>query len=953
MQVQATSAAVCPECGTRLEGGFSRGLGRCMICLLRVGFDDAEEPNEAALSSVTDRLGNYRIERRDDGSLCELGRGAMGVTYRAVDTSLKRPVALKLIDSEWAKRGAEARERFMREARTAASLRHPNVATVYHFGIREENGQCFCAMELVEGETLEMRVRRTGPLDALTTIDVALQVSSALAAAEKQGLVHRDLKPANLMFVAAAPDANDSSPGKAEKAETVVKVIDFGVAKALVEKPDAMGLTHGGFVGTPAFASPEQFTDARVDVRSDIYSLGATLWYLLAGHRPFEGATIEQIRASQHSQALPIEQLKAARVPSQLVSLLVSMLAPEPAARPGVRALTLQLQDCRAQILDRWKAARRLALAAGLIGIAVAAFVLFPRWHNRAMSQNTAPANISEKSIAVLPFDNLSDDQANAYFAVGIQDEILTSLARVADLKVISRTSIMQYKAGPGRNLREIGKELGVAHLLEGSVQRDAKRVRVNAQLIDARTDAHLWAQTYDRDLADVFAIQSEIAKAIADQLQAKLSPNEKKAIEQPPTRDLAAFDLYSHAKSLLLTAGISMTGEPDLRKAIELLDEAVKRDPSFFDAYCQLAWAHEWLYAVGGFDHTPARLALAEAALQAATRLRPDAAETHLARAEYLYYGLRDYAGALAELEIARRALPNDPRLFELTGYILQRRGQQEEGLQNLQRAVELDPRNFSTLQQIAMSYEELWRYAETIAALDRSLAILPDNVETRANRAEIELYWKADTRPLHQTIDAILAQGSSAIASVAGSWFDCALAERDPAAAERALVALGDNPCWGDSTIYLSRSFGEGLLARLTKDEARARTAFEAARAQQEKIVQAQPDYGPALCVLGLIDAALGRKDLALDEGRRAIALTPMEKDVCNGSRVLQYFAITAAWAGEKELALQQLEAGLRAPSAAVKVLSYGALKLLPVWDPLRGDPRFEKIVASLAPK
>ena len=234
MQTQATSVAVCPECGTRLDGGFSRGLGRCMICLLRIGFDGVEEPDEAAFTSVEDRLGNYRIERRENGSLWELGRGAMGITYRAVDTSLKRPVALKLIDSEWAKRGAEARERFMREARTAASLRHPNVATVYHFGIREENGQCFCAMELVEGETLEMRVRRTGPLDALTTIDIALQVSSALAAAEKQGLVHRDLKPANLMLVAVAPDTDDSIPGKAEKAETVVKVIDFGVAKALV-----------------------------------------------------------------------------------------------------------------------------------------------------------------------------------------------------------------------------------------------------------------------------------------------------------------------------------------------------------------------------------------------------------------------------------------------------------------------------------------------------------------------------------------------------------------------------------------------------------------------------------------------------------------------------------------------------------------------------------------------
>src|SRR5436190_1206578 len=318
-------------------------------------------------------------------------------------------------------------------------------------------------------------------------------------------------------------------------------------------------------------------------------------------------------------------------------------------------------------------------------------------------------ATIPEKSIAVLPFENLSDEKQNAFFTDGVQDEILTDLAKIADLKVISRTSVMQYRSGAPRNLREIGQQLGVAHVVEGSVQRAANRLRVNAQLIDARNDAHLWAQTYDRDLADVFAIQSEIAKAIADQLQAKLSPNEKKAIEQPPTTDLAAFDLYSRAKTLVLTAGLSATGEPDERKAIELLDEAVKRDPSFFDAYCQLAFAHEQLYAITGFDHTPARLALAEAAVQAATRLRPDAAETHLARAQYLYNGLRDYAGALAELEIARRALPNDPRLFELTGYILRRRGQQEEGLRNLERAVELDPRNFDILQQIALSYQFL----------------------------------------------------------------------------------------------------------------------------------------------------------------------------------------------------------------------------------------------------
>jgi len=598
------------------------------------------------------------------------------------------------------------------------------------------------------------------------------------------------------------------------------------------------------------------------------------------------------------------------------------------------------LQKHRSHV--RWA---EVTIAFLVLAAVVAAFIFVLRKPTRSV------LSVAEKSVAVLPFENLSEEKANAFFADGVQDEILTNLARIADLKVISRTSVMQYKTGLQRNLREIGQQLGVAHLLEGSVQRAANKVRVNAQLIDARNDAHLWAQTYDRDLADVFAIQSEIAKAIADQLQAKLSPNEKKAIEQPPTTDLVAFDLYSRAKSLLLTTSFSATNEPDRRKAIELLDEAVKRDPSFFDAYCQLAYAHEYFYAVAS-DHTPARLALAEAAVQAATRLRPDAAETHLARALYLYYGLRDYAGALAELEIARRGLPNDPRLFQFTGFILRRRGQQEEGLQNLQRAVELDPRNLYTLQQIALSYQFLGRYAEAIAALDRASAIVPDNAETRANRGLFYLCWKADTRPLHQTIDAILAQGPGAIASAADIWFDCALAERDPAAAERALVALGDNQCWNESAINLSRSFGDGVLARMTKDEARARTAFEAARTQQEKIVQAQPDYGPALCVLGLIDAALGRKDLALDEGRRAIALTPVEKDVGNGSLVLQFFAITAAWAGEKELALQQLEAGLPAPAASL-MLSYGALKLHPLWDPLRGDPRFEKIVASLAPK
>ena len=916
-----------------------------MSCLLRAGIGSEEEVAQDSASNAFEdggRFGVYEIDRREDGNFYELGRGAMGVTYRATDTSLQRKVALKIIKIDIAARSADARERFMREARAAAALRHENIATIHQFGMRLETGQYFYAMELIEGENLEERVRRAGPLDAHSTIKIAQQVTSALAAAEKHGLVHRDLKPANLMLVSSDGETVHVTNDK----KLLVKIIDFGLAKAIHTQIDPKSLTHDRFVGTPAFASPEQFEHSALDVRSDIYSLGETLWFALTGNTPFGGRSVDEIHRAQQSNVLPVEQLKAAHVPHRLKSLLGSMLAFEPASRPGTGELAARLQRCspEARSVRRTRAA---FAAAAVVVLGMSALFVFQRLWIENAPLNSAP----EKSIAVLPFENLSADPNNVYFADGVQDEILTGLSRVADLRVISRTSVLQYKSGVARNLREIAQQLGVANVVEGSVQRSGNRVRVNAQLVDARNDAHLWAETYDRDLADVFAIQSEIAKAIADQLQAKLSPNEKKAIEQPPTTDLAAFDLYSRAKLVLLTTGFSATANPHLRKAIELLDEAVKHDPSFFDAYCQLAYAQEQLYA-GGFDHTPARLALAEAALQAATRLRPDAAETHLARAQYLYYGLRDYAGALAELEIARRALPNDPRLFELTGYILRRRGQKEEGLRNLQRAVELDPRNLFTLQQIAVTYQQLGRYAETIAAMDRASAIVPDNVETRGSRGLRYMCWKADTRPLHQTIDAILAQGSDAIVNAADDWFFCALAERDPAAAERALVALGDNPCWNEGAINLSRSFGEGLLARMTKDEARARAAFEAARAQQEKIVQAQPDYGPPLCVLGLIDAALGRKDLALDEGRRAIALTPMEKDVSNGSRVLQYFAITAAWAGEKELALQQLEAGLRAPTASL-MLSYGALKLLPFWDPLRGDPRFEKIVASLAPK
>jgi TolB-like protein/class 3 adenylate cyclase/Tfp pilus assembly protein PilF len=558
-----------------------------------------------------------------------------------------------------------------------------------------------------------------------------------------------------------------------------------------------------------------------------------------------------------------------------------------------------------------------------------------------------ALANVPEKSVAVLPFENLSRDPDNAFFTDGVQDEILTNLSRIADLKVISRTSVMQYKTGAQRNLREIGQQLGVARLLEGSVQKVANRVRVNAQLVDARNDAHLWAQTYDRDLADVFAIQSEIAKAIADQLQAKLSPAEKSAIEQRPTTDVAAFELYSRAKNLVLDIGFSTRNLQKLRSGVDLLNQALARDPSFFAAQCLLARGHDNLYAL--LEHTSEERALAEAAVEAAFRLRPDAGETHLARAGHLYRAYRDYDAALAELEVVRGKLPNAPEIFELTGYIARRRGAHEDGVRNLQRAVELDPRNFFTLQQLAISYKLLRRFPEEIATLDHALSIKPDDAETRAARGLALFDWKADTQALHQTIDEIRTKNTDAIKSAADVWFICALAERDAATAEAALAALGDGRLFTDNATSFNADFGRALVARMIKDENKSRSAFAAIRPEQEKIVQAQPDYGPPVCTLALIDAGSGQKEQALREIRRAAELLPVEKDSLNGADMIQYSAIVAAWVGEKDLALQNLVRAAQLPGS----VTYGRLKLLPWWDPLRGDPRFEKIVSSLAPK
>ncbi len=702
------------------------------------------------------------------------------------------------------------------------------------------------------------------------------------------------------------------------------------ISRALKEHPRLqlrMGIHSGPVSGVVDVNNRPNLTGAGINVAQRVMDCGDGGHILVSKHVAEDLEEYERWRPLLHD--LGTCEVKHG------VRIGVSNLHSDEAGNPELPKKFRVLKKRRTRM--RWVATTVALLA--LVAI-VAGIPIFSHCHVR--STLTA----LQKSIAVLPFENLSDDKENAYFTEGVADEILTDLAKIADLKVISRTSVMQYKSGISRNLREIGEQLGVAHVLEGSVQRIGGRVRVTAQLIDARTDAHLWAEHYDRPLDDVFAIQSEVAQAIADQLNAKLSPEEKAAIKQAPTADLVAYDLYVRAEAFRAATSFNARLKENLLEAARLLDQVIARDPTFFLAYCRLAEVHDMMYFFGS-DHTPTRLALANTAIQTALRLRPGSGEAHLALAEHLYRGYRDHEHALAELALARRALPNDPLVFELTGFITRRQGRWEESTTDLKRALELDPRNLFFLQQLSFTYEWQRRYRDRSEVLDRALKLVPSDPDTRVARALIDLAERADSRPVHATIDAVVAEDPAA-KSIAETWFDVALCERDKFGVSRALAVVPPEGI-SEGSIWWPRAFFEALAARARGDAIAARAAFSAARIEVEKTMSGQGDYAQGIIVLGLIDAALGRKDDAIREGTRAVALVPVSKDAIDGADLILNLAVIYAWTGEKDLALKQLAEVARIPSA----LNYGWLRLHPDWDPLRGDPRFENIVASLAPK
>jgi TolB-like protein/Flp pilus assembly protein TadD len=553
---------------------------------------------------------------------------------------------------------------------------------------------------------------------------------------------------------------------------------------------------------------------------------------------------------------------------------------------------------------------------------------------------------ISRKSIAVLPFQSLSDEHRDAYFADGMQDEILRGLIKIADLKVISRPSVAKYHDLANLDLRRVAYALDARYLLEGSVQRARDRIRVHTQLLDATTGALVWAEHYDRQVSDVFAIQSEIAEQIVTQLQARLTPEEKAAIEIRPTQEIQAYESYVKANAIIDRVIYDSNLIEDLWEAERLLEQATARDPTFFLAFCKLAYVHDQLY-FNSVDHTDARLALAQAALDKARELQPDVGEVHLAAAAHYYFGYLDYDGARSELRAARAKLPNDPYPILLLGYIDRRQGQWDASTQRLEHALSLDPRNLLFLKQVALSYTMLRRYPDVIRIFNRAIAIAPNDPNFIAQRATVELDWHADTKPLHAAIDQILARDPSEAATIADQWLYLALCEKDMQAASKALEAMTENGCQEEGLPY-PRSWCEGLVAREKNDSGAARLAFTEARVRVDRLVHEQPNFAAGISALGMIDAALGNKDDAIAEGRKAVDLLPVGKDAITGSILLQNLAVIYAWTGEKQAAFDVLNQLVGIPG----YLSYGHLSLHPFWSHLRSDPSFSKLLNVLQP-
>src|SRR5215831_18358563 len=693
----ASIIATCSVCGEPLNG-----KGECLPCLLRAALQESEAHNAAPGS-----FGDFEIAQREDGSLWELGRGAMGVTYLAADKVLRRKVALKVIDVPAAARGSQiVRERFLREARAAAALRHPNVAAVYQFGGSPDGSHRYYAMELVEGETLEARVRRDGPLNAKLVLEVAIQITRALMAAAAHGLIHRDLKPGNIMLA------------KGETGELEVKVIDFGLAKMISESENEMDLTHSGFVGTPNFASPEQFESGPVDVRSDIYSLGATLWFALTGKTPFPGRNVDEIHRAQQSAPLPIEQLKAARVPSRFRLLLRSMLSIDPALRPGLQKLASQLRRCSAQLNTVRKIGVALVATTILLcGVAAVLFLRSPRTENSASTPTTL-----EKSIAVLPFENTSKDPNAEYLSEGISEALINSLTELQRLRVTARSTAFQYK-GKDVDPRRVGRELQVATVLTGRVRQSRDALSIQVDLVDAVTGAQLWGEEYHRRISDVIAVKQAIAQEVTAKLKLKLTGDEQRRLAKADTTSTEAYRFYLRGRYFWNKR------TPDgIKQAIAEFQQAIERDPQFALGYVGLADCYTGLTFYNFAAPHEAMPKAKESAIKALS-LDNTVAEAHASLAHVLMNYDWDWPRAEKEFKRSIELKPDYATAHEWYAiHYLTATNRLEESVQEMKRALELEPASLVMNTFMGATFYYAGRYDEAIDQCRRTVEMDPN---------------------------------------------------------------------------------------------------------------------------------------------------------------------------------------------------------------------------------
>jgi TolB-like protein/Tfp pilus assembly protein PilF len=882
--------------------------------------------NQEADSLIGQTIGHYKISE-------SIGTGGMGEVYLATDVIAGRNAALKLLPLRFT--GDAGRlKRFQQEAHAVVGLNHPNILTVYEIG--EDHSIHYIASELIEGETLRQRLTR-GSMPLGEAVDVAIQVASALGAAHEAGIVHRDIKPENIML---RPDG-------------YVKVLDFGIAKLAerelptsMPKDEALFLVEtnlGSILGTVRYMSPEQALGMHVDKSTDIWSLGVVLYEMVTGHTPFSGDTPKEVMSAILEKEPPPLTRYIRHTPTELQQIIDKTLRKDrgqryhsahellQALKQLRRKLEFKLQRAAAPLWLRW-ARSPVALVVMLLAAALA--LTFPFFRHRNLTTSLPP----DKSIAVLPLQNLSEDKQNAFFADGVHDELLSNLAKIKDLKVISRTSVMQYKSGVRRNLKEIAQQLGVSNVVEGSVRRSGDHVRVSVQLIDARTDRHLWGENYDRTLADSLAFQGDLATEIAAAVGAMLSPQEKARVVAKPTNNPAAYDAYLRGRALVPGSWGYFHHEGDPDAAIRLFQEAVKLDPNFVLAWAYLSIAELFSYW-SGFDQSPAHLAAVKSSLDRALALDANLPEVHIALGYYLS-NEGDHTRALAEFRQAEKGLPNSAAVIGAIAGAQKGLGHWDEAIAELRRAIELDPRNVIASNNLALTHAELRRFPEALATLDRVLAWAPTNARALVIKAEVflgmgdlqaaePLLENADMPPFLRARYALFQRRYAAAIEILS----------------RALANPTDRDI-GNPTHIIELGLSLALSQQRAGDVSAARETYQkAVQDLQRQLEKVTPDSSAdAHAFLGLAYAGLGEAASAIAEGQKAIAIT--SKDAEGDPDQEGNMAIIYALLGDADHAIPILKRLLQAPFGGGWFLTPATLRLDPIWDLIRNDPRFQEL-------